>query len=223
MRVVGIGLVIGVVGWVGVFWVDYKGGGGMLGWWRWVVVVFGLGMVAGGRAEAQVGVYALGTAANLSGYDVTGAAYNTGTYSAPSYTSYGATVGIYYDFATMGPFFKLGMDARVFHGSTSVAGTSTGLTTGGGGVRVMAHFPKLPIRPYAQGEIGGESTNFGNPTVSGSGYFIFQVQMGVDVTVMKHVDVRGEYGRGKSDAVVAVGAVANETLQTYSGGVVLRF
>jgi len=188
----------------------------------WVVVALGLMVSA---ARGQLGVYGMVTATKNPGYNVTDVAYSSGSYSSPAYTAWGGTGGLFYDFVKVGPFLKIGVDGRFFHGTASEnsqnAGSSNGaVTTGMGGARVEAHFLKLALKPYVQAEVGGLSSSTGG--TGDGGHFLYQIQVGADYRVFWHLDVRGEYGVGRSSGVLGVGATEHEVIQTYGAGVVLR-
>jgi len=191
---------------------------------RMVGLVVGLGLMAVG-ARGQLGVYGMATATKNPGYSVTDLAYSSGYYSSPAYTAWGGTGGLFYNFVKIGPFLKIGVDGRLFHGSANEnstnAGSSNGaVTTGSGGARVEAHLLKFALKPYVQAEVGGLSSSTGG--TGDGGHFLYQIQFGADYTVFPHIDVRGEYGVGRSSGVLGVGATEHEVIQTFGAGVVVR-
>jgi hypothetical protein len=162
-----------------------------------------------GMAHAQLGLYVMGSGGAWGGNTVN----NT-----PSFTAYGGTVGGYDNFLGAGPL-KLGGDARFFVQSSGNSNQFGNQLRGGLlGMRVAITPPILPLKPYLQAEVGGASTNYGVQSNRALN-FAYQVQGGVDWTVLPHVDVRGEYGAGK--AVGSLGGTST-TLQEFGAGIVLR-
>jgi opacity protein-like surface antigen len=75
----------------------------------------------------------------------------------------------------------------------------------------------VPIKPYIQAEVGGVGTNNGTSS-NRSTTFAYQINGGVDFTVLPHLDIRGEYGAGQLTSI----GNANHTLQEFGLGLVVR-
>jgi hypothetical protein len=172
-----------------------------------------LALAISSAACAQIGVYGMASGGHYSGI---GVGVGTGAQSG-GITAYGGTFGVYDDFVPMGPV-KLGGDGRVFV-QNSANSTMYGNKLVGGlfGLRLEVSAPVIPFRPYLQAEIGGVGTNNGDSTTR-SGSFAYQVQGGLDVTLLPHLAARGEYGAGQ---LTATGGT-NHTLQEFGVGLVLR-
>lgn len=179
-------------------------------------------------ANAQVGVYAMGSAGRLSGYPVTSfTGLSTVTSTNNNLWAYGGTFGIYDNFVGLGPL-KLGADIRGFL-QTSSANNNTQtnqnqLRGGLVGLRLAGSAPLIPFKPYVQAEIGGASTNFGVNS-SNTGGIAYQVQAGADFTIFPHLDVRAEYGVGQFTVLggLSTGSQQRQTLQQLGVGGVIRF
>lgn len=134
------------------------------------------------------------------------------------FSSGGFTIGAYDDFAKAGPL-RFGIDGRYFSQSSSNS-NSYGNKIHGGlvGARLSLKIPVIPLKAYVQAEVGGVGTNYGikADTTSSSAW---QVNGGVDYTFLPHLDLRAEYGGGLINAYQS----GNQTLQEFSGGVVIRF
>jgi len=176
---------------------------------RWLAVVVFLFTASSSRA--QFAIYGMGTGGRESGQNVGQASNSNG-----SFTAWGGTGGAYYDFAHLGPL-HLGADGRFFiehSGNSTPYGNK--LEGGSGGLRADAHIPLVPLIPYVQAEVGGAGTNNGaEPTLTTG--FLYQMQFGLDITILPHVDLRGEYGVGQ---ILLEGN--DPTLQQFGGGLVLR-
>ncbi|HEX4154521.1 MAG TPA: hypothetical protein VHY48_02800 [Acidobacteriaceae bacterium] len=178
----------------------------------WFCCLFlGAALVFGGfgtsAALAQVGIYGMGSG---------------GRFSAPgaqngSVIAWGGTVGVYDNFVPLGPV-KLGGDGRIFV-QNSGSSTQYGNKLLGGliGLRLALSAPMIPFRPYIQAEVGGVGTNNGD-SASRTASVAYQVQGGLDVTVLPHLDLRGEYGAGQASSISNSG----HTLEEFGAGVVLR-
>ncbi len=134
------------------------------------------------------------------------------------FSSGGFTIGAYDEFTKTG-LIHFGIDGRYFSESSSNS-NSYGNKLHGGliGARLSLKLPILPLKPYVQAEVGGVGTNYGinaNTTSSSA----WQINGGVDYTVLPHLDLRAEYGGGLINAYQG----GNQTLQQFGGGVVLRF
>jgi hypothetical protein len=184
---------------------------------RWLAVLVVL--VGTASAHAQFGIYGMGSAGKLSGFNSIYAG-GTGLNKAGNFWAYGGTFGIYDDFLKLGPL-KLGGDARGFAQHSSNSNNSDGNQIRGGlaGLRLALHAPLIPFKPYIQGEIGAASTNYGQNS-SRTGNFAYQIQFGADFTVFPHLDLRAEYGIGKLDDVFGSGGA---TMQQLGIGAAVRF
>jgi hypothetical protein len=173
-------------------------------------------------AAAQVAVYALGSGGRVAGPNV-GAATAPGT--SGSFTVHGETFGIYNMWAQLGPV-SLGSDFRLSFQSSGNANAPNNNTFRDGflGVRAAFKTPLPGLRPYVQAEFGGANTNYGRySSESGSGAFAYQFQGGIDYALLKHLDLRGEYGAGEMvDSQSQLGS-ATLSIQQFGAGVVLRF
>ncbi len=171
--------------------------------------------VSGITAFAQFGAYATASGAFLG---------STGTLSASQtsvedsgFGAYGATFGAYDTFLSFGPV-KLGADARYFFANSSNGSVVSNKVRGGlGGPRLVVKLPFLSLKPYVQAEFGGVLTNYGFQSNEVS-KFAYQIQGGVDYTLVPHLDVRAEYGGGQVG-----GVFRSQSLQEAGLGAVLRF
>ena len=91
------------------------------------------------------------------------------------------------------------------------------LRGGLGGPRLAFTLPFVPLKPYVQAEFGGVLTNYGFQS-NEVAKFAYQIQGGVDYTIVPHLDVRAEYGGGQVG-----GVFRSQTLQEAGLGAVLRF
>ncbi len=171
-------------------------------------------------AHAQLGVYAMASAGRLSGFNSIYAGTGPTINTAGNFWARGGTVGLYDNFLHLGPI-ALGGDVRGFIQTGSNSNNTYGDQLRGGlvGLRLGAHAPLIPFKPYIQAEIGGVSTNYGQ-NASRTGNLAYQVQVGADFTIFPHLDVRAEYGAGQ---VVSVLGSNDQTLQQIGAGLVLRF
>lgn len=158
-------------------------------------------------AFAQVGIYGMGSGGHFS---------EPGAQNG-SITAWGGTVGVYDNFVPLGPV-KLGGDGRIFV-QNSGNSTQYGNKLLGGliGLRLGLSAPAIPFHPYIQAEVGGVGTNNGN-SASRTASVAYQVQGGVDVTVLPHLDLRGEYGAGQASSINSSG----HSLEEFGAGIVLR-
>lgn len=166
-------------------------------------------------AHAQFAIYGMGSAAILGS---TPLIPGTNTGGNAGFAVGGWTLGAYDDFTKIGPL-RFGIDGRYFSQS-GANGNSYGNKIHGGliGARLALKLPILPIKPYVQAEVGGVGTNYGvkaDTTTSSA----WQINLGVDLTVLPHLDLRAEYGGGLINAYQG----GNQTLQEVGGGAVVRF
>jgi hypothetical protein len=167
------------------------------------------------RSHAQTAVYGMLSAGHYSGI---GVGYGTAPNQSGGMTARGGTFGVYDNFAPFGPI-KFGGDARFFI-QNSANSTTYGNKLAGflfGPRLEIAPPPPIPVKPYIQLEIGGVGTNNGTST-SKTTSFAYQVNGGVDVVILPHLDIRGEYGAGQLTSINNT----NHTLQEFGIGLVLR-
>lgn len=166
-------------------------------------------------AHAQFAIYGMGSAGILG---ATPRIPGTNSPQNAGFAAGGWTIGAYDDLTKVGPVY-FGLDGRYFSQSSSNSNQYGNKVHGGlVGVRLSLHLPILPLKPYAQAEVGGVGTNYGvnaNTTSSSA----WQLSGGVDLTVFPHVDLRAEYGGGLINAYGG----GNQTLQEVGGGVVVHF
>lgn len=178
---------------------------------RIVLFAFTLGLLFAGSARAQVAVYAMGSGGFVGSKSGSGG-------GSSSFNTWGGTFGLYDDFLRLGPL-KLGADARYFQ-ETSSNSNSYGNKLHGGlaGARLSLKLPLLPPKPYIQAEVGGVGANYG-VNAQDTGTFAYQIQGGLDFTVVPHLDLRLEYGGGQ----IGASGANKTTLQEAGAGAVLRF
>lgn len=167
------------------------------------------------RSRAQTAVYGMFSAGHYSGI---GVGYGTPPTQSGGMTARGGTFGVYDNFAPFGPI-RFGGDARFFI-QNSANSTTYGNKLAGflfGPRLEIAPPPPIPLKPYIQIEIGGVGTNNGTST-SKTTSFAYEVNGGVDVTILPHLDIRGEYGAGQLTSINNT----NHTLQEFGIGLALR-
>jgi len=165
--------------------------------------------------HAQTGIYGMFSAGHYSGL---GVGNGTPPNQSGGMTARGGTFGIYNNFLPFGPI-KVGGDARVFI-QNSANSTTYGNKLAGfilGPRLEIVPPPPVPIKPYIQLEFGGVGTNNGTST-SKTTSFAYQVNGGVDFTIVPHLDARVEYGAGQLTSINN----ASHTLQEFGVGLVLR-
>ena len=179
-----------------------------------LLAIFGL-MILPDAAKAQAGVYGMLSAGHYSGL---GVGYGTSSTQSGGMTADGGTFGVYDNFMPFGPV-RFGGDARFFI-QNSANSTTYGNKLAGfifGPRLEIVPPPPVPIKPYIQLEFGGVGTNNGSSN-SKSTSFAYQVNGGIDFTVLPHLDIRGEYGAGQLTSI----GNAHHTLQEFGIGLVLR-
>lgn len=174
-------------------------------------VLFSLFFVAGAAAHAQVGIYAMGSGGFLGSYSQNGL-------SNDGFAAFGGTIGVYDQFVHLGPV-RLGADGRYFGESGSNANSYGNHLHGAvGGARVAFQSAAVPLKPYLQAEFGVANTNYGvQPNTNQS--FAYQVQGGIDFTVLPHLDIRVEYGAGQMNGYYGG---TKQALEQGGVGLVLR-
>jgi hypothetical protein len=153
--------------------------------------------VLGGGARAQVAVYAMGSGGFLSSVTAQSGPL---TLSSDSFSAYGGTFGLYDDYKHWGPV-AFGGDGRFFIQSTATDRAFGNQLRGGlGGARLALFSRAVPFSPYIQAEIGGVGTNYGTQATRSTS-FAYQIQGGLDYTIVPHLDARFEYGGGEIGAI----------------------
>jgi hypothetical protein len=165
--------------------------------------------------HAQVAVYG-----QYSGGFLSAATAQSGltTLVSPSFAAWGGTFGAYDNLYHVGPL-KLGGDGRFFiessRGST-VAGNQIRGTLFG--ARLALFSKAVPFSPYIQAEMGVASTNYGTQSTR-SASFAYQINGGLDYTIVPHLDARFEYGNGQLGSTYAG---TRQTMQQLGLGLVVR-
>ena len=96
---------------------------------------------------------------------------------------------------------KFGGDGRFFIQSTATNHAYGNQLRGGlVGARLALFSHAAPFSPYIQAEIGGVGTNYGTQAQRSTS-FAYQVQGGLDYTIVPHLDGRFEYGAGQIGAL----------------------
>ena len=157
-------------------------------------------------AFAQLSVYGTVTVRRMTDIPFT---QGTTTSTNGSFDPVGGTVGISYDFRTVGPV-RLGVDARgILTNSSQGAYTSYNaagghLDSGLGGIKATFHTRFIPLRPYVEGMAGVARTNFGtgyNNGLSNAGvtnqtgvqltsHLEYDAFAGLDISIIPLVDFR---------------------------------
>jgi hypothetical protein len=154
-------------------------------------LVLGLA-ISCGSAKAQYGIYAMGSGGYLGSVN---AGQGSLVVSQNSVSAYGGTFGMYGTLLRAGPL-QLGLDARyVIESSSGSTRYGNQIRAGLGGARLALRSHAAPFSPYVQVEVGGVGTNYGY-YASRSTSFAYQIQVGLDYAVARHVDARIEYGGG---------------------------
>lgn len=162
---------------------------------RWSLLVGVLCFAIG--AQAQTGIYV---------------AFGGSDLQVPSVGwQYGPTFGVYHD-AWHFPFVRVGLDARAtFLGSGAV-------DMGFIGPHVQIHPHVLPFMPYVEGLVGAGKVNIGGGASIDQTALAYEGVVGVDWTVLPHVDWRvAELSFGGFS-----GVADNPTPRTLSTGLVVR-
>jgi len=166
-------------------------------------------------SHAQVGIYA-----QYSGGFLSTVTSQSGplTLASPSFAAWGGTFGAYDNLYHAGPL-KFGGDGRFFiessRGATAYGNQIRGTLFGAR----MALFSKaVPFSPYIQAEKGVASTNYGTQSTR-SASFAYQINGGLDYTIVPHLDARFEYGDGELGSTYAG---TRQTMQQLAFGLVVR-
>lgn len=181
---------------------------------RFAFAVLSLALCSPALAHAQVAAYGMFSGGFLGSADASQGSLvlNNG------FSAYGGTFGVYDDFLHLGPV-HVGVDGRYLQDTSSNSNSYGNKLRGGlGGARVDLHLPLVPFRPYVQGEVGVASTNYGVNPNSTAG-FAYQVQGGLDFTLLPHLDLRAEYGGGQINGYGG----NQQALQEVGVGLVVRF
>ncbi len=185
-----------------------------MGWMRRGMGLLGLVVLAGGVAKGQLGVYG----------KVDFNHYSPGGSGSTAEWFYGGGVGVYDDFIRLGPLHA-GVDVRGSFGSGGQQNYRNFL----GGVRAAVKVPVLPLRPYAEGLVGGGGTEYTGATaagITGRSYltkFTYEILGGLDYTLIPHVDFRAiEIGVGRQTGVNSGASNPGTTIVAVSTGLVVR-
>jgi len=182
-------------------------------WAACLLLLLGLGC---GSAKAQYGIYAMGSGGYLGSVN---AGQGSLVVSQNSLSAYGGTFGFYDTLLHAGPL-HLGADARyVIESSGGSTRYGNQIRSGLIGPRLSLRSRGVPFSPYVQFEIGGVGTNYGY-YASRTTSFAYQIQVGLDYAVSRHIDARIEYGVGQ------IGSAFNgyrQDMQQVGIGLVVRF
>jgi len=167
--------------------------------------------VAAHKAHAQIGVYGTLTAIKIS--NPTSAQSTTFGGTNAGYWTTGGTLGAYYDFLRLGPV-ALGVDVRGQLASKAKLGLV--------GLRLAAHPPVLPFKPYIAGYVGvANRTNIYN---AASSDLAWQVASGLDYTLIPHIDFRAiEVGVGQISTGITTAPTGTPSYFTISSGITVHF
>ena len=137
------------------------------------LILFAALAVSSLAAHAQIGVYAGYTGSRL---DVPNTDW-----------VFGPTFGAYYNFTHL-PVLNFGADARV---SFITSSSTTKVTSGLIGPRVVVHVPAIPIRPYAEVLGGIAQSQYGEgDAYTNNKDFSYAFAGGVDIQIIPHLDWR---------------------------------
>jgi hypothetical protein len=165
-------------------------------------------------AKAQLAVYGDASVLHLS-------QPATSTTTSSSAWFGGPGVGIYDDFAHFGPL-AAGLDLRANYLFASDQRYRNALL----GIRVSAHPPFLPLRPYVQGSIGvgGARPNSNDSLATHfNNKFEYQVAGGLDLGIFPHLDYRvAELSYGRVSTASSAQTSTQSNLVTVTTGIVLR-
>jgi opacity protein-like surface antigen len=166
-------------------------------------------------AKAQIAAYGMGSGGFLSSVTAQSGPL---TLTSDSFSAYGGTFGIYDNTRHYGPI-RFGVDGRGFIQKSSNSSANGNQLRGGlVGARLAFFSHLIPFSPYVQAEVGAASTNYGTQA-SRSTSLAYQVQGGVDYTVVPHLDVRLEYGIGQIGALYSG---SRQEMQQVGLGLVVR-
>ena len=182
--------------------------------WRAGVLILSLLCAVSFRAQAQTGIYAMFSYSHITGE---GVGYQVDSPAHGSISPVGGTFGVYNDFVHLGPV-HLGGDGRFFIQNSGGDRPYGSKATGGlVGLRVDTAGIPFPLQPYGQIEVGAVGANNGNSYTRSTG-LAYQVQGGVDYTIIPRLDLRLEYGAGQ----IAGGTGPGRGIQQLGAGLVLR-
>ena len=155
--------------------------------------------VAATASQAQLGVYGGFTASTL--------------HLANTPRIYGGTFGAYFD-GSRHLLVNFGIDAR---GTILRGDNNYNVTSVMAGPRVVFHLPVVPLRPYAEGLVGGAHVRVGQGFATyDSGGFAGGIAVGADLHILPFVDWRVlDYSYNRLQA-------ATTQQQTITTGIVIR-
>jgi hypothetical protein len=191
-------------------------------------------IVSSVSASAQVGVYGMFTAdelSNIASSPLPPLSSAPSDQRSNSVNPLGGTGGVYYDFKTWGPV-RLGVDAR---GSilTTKRGAYVNFNASGariysvlGGVRASFHTPIAPLKPYLQVSAGLGRSDYGLQSSGGAvtiyNNFEYEGLAGLDIKLLPVLDFRlVEFGYGGLDPFGTYSH--NYPIKQVSSGFVIHF
>ena len=185
----------------------------------WLALALAVAIYPAAAAHAQGGFYGEGNATWISGNTVGG---DSPAGPSGKATGIGGTFGTYYDFLHLGPL-GLGGDLRfsfAHDGAISLYGNE--LNYGDAGLRISGKVPVWPVRPYAEAGVLRASTNYAYHTAmhGGLGY---GYQVGADIDVAPHLDLRVEYAGGYAGGMGSNIGTTSLTFNQIQGGFVIWF
>jgi hypothetical protein len=193
-----------------------------------------IAIVSSVSASAQVGVYGMFTAdqlSNIASSPLPPVSTAPSDQRSNSVNPLGGTGGVYYDFKTWGPV-RLGVDAR---GSilTTKRGAYVNFDASGariysvlGGVRASFHTPIAPLKPYLQVSAGLGRSDYGLQSSGGAvtvyNNFEYEGLAGLDIKLLPVLDFRlVEFGYGGLDPFGTYSH--NYPIKQVSSGFVIHF
>ena len=139
-----------------------------------ILTLLALGVAVALPMHAQLGVYGGFTTSKLT------------TANTPRLN--GATFGAYYDSQHF-PVVNFGLDVR---GVVLPVKSTTGVTVVTVGPRAVLHLPLIPIRPYAEVQVGGGKVQYGSGGIGtyDSGGLAASAIAGADLHLLPYIDWR---------------------------------
>jgi hypothetical protein len=182
---------------------------------RWLTILLGIALCTG-ALHAQVGIYGALSLDRRHVSDVL-ASPPPGSDNTAAAWPYGFTVGVYDDFAHLGPIC-FGTDVRgEFVRGSFVSDTVLF------GLRLAVKPPALPIKPYVQASLGMAHID-GSDGASSTNNLEYRFAGGLDFTLLPRLDWRVvEVSRGALvDYTFGSGQNQSNSLYTFSSGLVFR-
>ena len=177
-------------------------------------VVLLMGFAAAG-ARAQIALYGMGSGGFLSSVSAQSGPL---TLTSDSFSAYGGTFGIYDNPYHLGPL-RLGVDGRGFVQKSSGSNANGNQLRGGlAGARIAFFSHLVPLSPYVQAEVGAVSTNYGTQSTRSTS-LAYQLNGGLDYTLVPRLDLRIEYGIGQIGSLYSG---TRQEVQQVGLGIVVR-